>query len=169
MIKQIAKRILFALLPQHKISYEDIDALNKDVNANLITLYRSLNLEYYFNMNDKSASNDELKKLLRNFLSSLLSEDKIDSSFISSFIEYYSSVPIEIAKPFYVMLNDLVVDKNAENVKLFSKVNTENEVLFGKVNNHYNIVYENILALLKTNVSFSSIAKEKFIEFIMNI
>ena len=159
MLKLLAKRIILLIITQHIITIEDIDALIKNDKCNPLTIYRSLTLEYYFNMNYPSIANDEIHQLITNFLSSLKKDDKIDIAFINSFIEYYSSVSVDITKAFDDILKSL----------LFNNKQNESEVIFGKTNLNYNIVYESVLALLKQNTDFSVIDSKKFHDFIMNI
>ena len=75
-------------------------------------------------MNYPSIANDEIHQLITNFLSSLKKDDKIDIAFINSFIEYYSSVSVDITKAFDDILKSL----------LFNNKQNESEVIFGKTN-----------------------------------
>ena len=153
---KISRRIFISLISYHYLKKGDLNIFTD--KSIILTTFRCLCSEYYFNVNEGNISNRDISKLLLEFLRSLSHNDEISIEFLEEYLNFFTNIKINYTIDFKKYLG------------IFSIKNKKNEetILMDPNSIFFNSVYENYLNLFINNVNMLPV-KENLINSLIYI
>ena len=138
---KMSKRIFISFISYHYLKNEDLKIFNDPLI--ILTTFRCLCAEYYFNVNEKNISNRNISKIISEFLNSLSNNDEISLKFLKDYFDFFINVKINYQIEYTNYLKLFLID-NKKN---------EKKILFDENSIFFNSVYENYLTLFINNIN----------------